>query len=85
MQEMWIEAVSIEPNSLACVPDRFQTQEMYVACNPYTLRFIPDHLKMQEMCNEVIRINPAACFDIPDRFETVSLKLFDLIGPTNPF
>ena len=38
-QEMWIEAVSMKPRSLACIPDRFKTQ-----------RF-----KTEAMCIKVLR------------------------------
>ena len=42
------ETLHIEARLLAYIPDHFKTQEVYdkaVARNPYTLRFIPDHLK----------------------------------------
>ena len=70
---MCIEAVHIEPQSLACVPDRFKTQEV---CNeavpiyPYLLGYVPRHLKTQDTCNEVMKINPASFFLIPDHFKT---------------
>ena len=50
-----------------------RTQEMWniaVAYNPYTLRFILDHLKSQEMYNEVMRDNPAVFCLTRDYFKT---------------
>ena len=54
-RDMCIEAVRMEPRSLAFVPGRFKTQGMCneaVAHNPYSLDHLPDHFKAQEMCNE---------------------------------
>ena len=48
-QEMYNEAVHMEPNLLVYTPDCFKTQGICkeaVAHNPYALRFIPGHLKM---------------------------------------
>ena len=53
-QEMCIEAVRIEPISLAYVPDHLKTQEM---CNEAVCKklcmvlFVPDHFKTIEMYN----------------------------------
>ena len=52
-QQMYDEAVRIEPYSLEHVPGRFKTQEM---CNEAvrresnTLWCVPDHLKNKGMC-----------------------------------
>ena len=64
-QEMCIEAVGLEPHSLACVPDRFKTQEMCIKAaeeNPFMLKYVPDQYKTQEMCDKAVCINPAAFF-----------------------
>ena len=45
------EAISIEPYSLAFVPDCFKTQEICdktIEIDPFTLWQVPDNLKTQE-------------------------------------
>ena len=92
-QELFNEAVHIEPGPLAYAPDHLKTQEMCneaVTHNPYVLRFVPDHLKTQEMYDEVVRINPAAFFLFSDRFKTqemcdeaVRIEPLSLVGVPN--
>ena len=56
-QEIYNEAVRIEPRSLAFVPDHFKTEEM---CNKavhrdlYPLDYVPDLFKTLEMCNKAM-------------------------------
>ena len=72
-QEIFNEAVHIEPRSLKIVPDYFKTQDM---CNeavrgkPYTLGHVSDHFKSLEMWNEVMYDNSVVYFHVPDRFIT---------------
>ena len=70
---MYIEAVRMEPFSLAYVRDHLKTQKM---CNKvvrdklYMMLFVPDHLKTMEMCNEITRTMLDVFYCIPDRHKT---------------
>ena len=72
-QEMYNEAVRIEPILLASLPDHFKTQETWneVEWNiPCMLLFVPDHFKTRGMCSKIMRKTQAAFYRIPDPFKT---------------
>ena len=37
---------------------------------PYSLYYVPDHLKTQEMCNEAVHREPYTLWHVPDHFKT---------------
>ena len=37
---------------------------------PYSLEFVPDHLKTQEMCDKAVEIDPFILWYIPDNLKT---------------
>ena len=41
-----------------------------VACNPWWLRDVPDHLKTQEMCIKAVEEDPHMLRDVPDQYKT---------------
>ena len=37
---------------------------------PYSLGFVPDHLKMQEMCIKAVEVDPSFMELVPDHLKT---------------
>ena len=54
-----------------------------VACNPYTLRFVPDHFKTQEMCIEAVCRVSLWLDDVADHLRTQ--EMCDVAVPFNPY
>ena len=48
--------------------------ERVVEDEPYTLKFVPDHLKTQEMCDEAVGMDPYSLEFVPDRLTTQEIK-----------
>ena len=67
------EAVLTGPLSLAYVPDRFKTQEMFnkVVHNKLCMMlFVPDHFRTKKICNETMCTIPNAFHRTRDHFKT---------------
>ena len=71
-QEMFDDAVRVDPWLLGGVPEQYITQGM---CNeafeeePYALECIPDQYITRGMCNEIMRINSGELYLVPDCFK----------------
>ena len=81
MQEMCNDAVRIEPQSLAFVPDHFKVQSVCndaVRIKPLSLVHVPDRSKTQEMCKKTVRVDPWLLNYVPDWFvKQQQIKLWD--------
>ena len=42
--------------------------------DPYSLEFVPGHVKTQEMCNEVVRTESCSLKFVPDHLKTQDMR-----------
>ena len=69
----WYIIRETSPRSLACVPDRFKTQEMCikaVGTGSWQLCHVPDLLKAQGMCDKAVKKCPFHWEYVSDLFVT---------------
>ena len=54
-----------------------------VEIDPFTLRYVSDHLKMQEMCIKVAKVVLWLIWKVPDHFKTQEMRIKAVwVGPS---
>ena len=72
-QEIWNDAVRMEPFSLLYIPDHFKTQETCdkaVTEDAFYFICVPDRFKAHEMCDNVVRDGTFSLVCVTDWFVT---------------
>ena len=73
-QEMYEEAVWIEPHSLAFLPSHFEREGLFIKAvrrGLYALDYVPDDLKTPKICNVAVCETSAVFFLVPECFKNV--------------